>query len=152
MRKANIFISFCLIAFTGFYAVLIIRLPDRNLPQTLGAAFMPWVLAGSLMTLSVLLLINNIFNNNEQDKIPIPLHLKDLAGIAGLLALVTLYIAGMNFLGFFIASVLFMAALIFFSGSKKPLEIAVFSIFTSIAVYLLFRKFFNVQLPEGIIF
>jgi len=113
---------------------------------------MPWVLAGSLMTLSVLLLINNIFNNNEQDKTPIPLHLKDLAGIAGLLALVTLYIAGMNFLGFFIASVLFMAALIFFSGSKKPLEIAVFSIFTSIAVYLLFRKFFNVQLPEGIIF
>ncbi len=44
MRRANLIISIVLISFSGFYAYLITRLPDRNLPNTLGADFMPWVL------------------------------------------------------------------------------------------------------------
>ena len=58
----------------------------------------------------------------------------------------------LNYLGFIIASILFMAALIYLSGSRKPLEISFFSVATTIAVYLLFQKFFEVQLPDGTLF
>ena len=145
-------ISLALMAFSGFYAVLIARLPDRDLPHTLGAAFMPWVLTGFLVLLSVLLLIKSLSTKSEPEDKNAPLYLKDLIGIIGLIALIVLYLTAMNYLGFIMASIFFMAALIFLSGSRKPVEISLFSILTTVLVYLLFQKFFNVQLPSGIIF
>lgn len=152
MRQANIVISVLLIAFTGFYAVLIARLPDRNLPHTLGAAFMPWVLAGTLLFLSLLLLINSIKDRQIPVDLNTSMSLKELTGIAGFIILIVFYILLLNYLGFVLASILFMAALIYLSGSRKPLEISFFSVATTIVVYLLFEKFFEVQLPDGTLF
>lgn len=152
MRRANILTSVCLIVFTGFYAVLIARLPNRDLPHTLGAAFVPWVLAGILFFLSSLLLIENLKDKNVPQDQRTKIDLKELAGIIGLIALIVAYIILLKYLGFIIASIGFMAALIFLSGSRKPLEIAFFSTATTMAVYLLFQKFFEVQLPTGALF
>lgn len=152
MKTSNLLISLVLIAFSGFYAVLIARLPDRNLPHTLGAAFMPWVLTGFLVLLSVLLLIKSLSTKSEPEDKNVPLSMKDLIGIIGFIALIVLYLTAMNYLGFIIASILFMATLIFMSGSRKSIEIILFSVSTTVVVYLLFQKFFNVQLPSGIIF
>jgi putative tricarboxylic transport membrane protein len=148
MRLANIIISVSLLVFSGFYGVLIARLPDRDLPNTLGAAFMPWVLAGFLSFLSLLLLINSFSSEHEDTKVSLPS--RDLFGIAGLLALIVIYIALMNYLGFVLVSIVFLAVLTWFAGSRKPLGILIFSITTTIVVYLLFHKFFSVQLPAGI--
>ena len=144
MKTSNLLISLVLIAFSGFYAVLIARLPDRNLPHTLGAAFMPWVLTGFLVLLSVLLLIKSLSTKSDKDK-NVPLSLKDLIGIIGFIALIVLYLTAMSYLGFIIASILFMATLIFMSGSRKSIEIILFSVSTTVVVYLLFQKFFNTE-------
>lgn len=152
MKQANIVISLCLIAFTGFYAVLITRLPDRNLPHTLGAAFMPWVLAGALLLLSLLLLFNSLAIKEDPDRQKAKLPLKELSGILGFVFLIVAYITLLYYLGFVIASIFFMAALIFLSGSRKSLEIVFFSVATTVVIYLLFQKFFEVQLPAGTLF
>ncbi len=152
MRTANIIISFVLMAFTAAYAIMIAMLPSRDLPHTLGAAFVPWVLAGFLLLLSLLLLFFSLFGKADAADAETPLHLKDLAGIAGLLVLIVLFVVLTGFLGFVLSSILFLAALIFISGSRKPLEIILFSVLTTSAVYLLFQRFFNVQLPSGILF
>lgn len=152
MKQANIVISIGLIAFTGFYAVLIARLPDRNLPHTLGAAFMPWVLAGALLLLSLLLLVTSLNIKEDPDRQKAKLPLKELSGILGFVFLVVAYITLLYYLGFVIASIFFMAALIFLSGSRKALEIAFFSVATTVVIYLLFQKFFEVQLPAGTLF
>lgn len=150
MRRANIFTSLILMAFTGFYAVLISRLPDRNLPHTLGAAFVPWVMAGFLLLLALLLLVSNLKTKSDQGTVDLPL--KELAGIAGLVVLIFLYIEAMDLIGFVMASFLFMAALIYIAGSRKLFEIVFFSIATTLTIYFLFQKFFNVQLPAGSLF
>ena len=152
MRTANIIISFVLMAFTAAYAIMIAMLPSRDLPHTLGAAFVPWVLAGFLLLLSLLLLFFSLFGKTNAAESETPLHLKDLSGIAGLLVLIILFVVLTGFLGFVLSSILFLAALIFISGSRKPLEIILFSVLTTGAVYLLFQRFFNVQLPPGILF
>lgn len=152
MRTANIVISCILLAFTGGYAVLIARLPSRDLPNTLGAAFMPWVLAGFLLLLSLLLMIFSLSGKHDGAENTGPVRARDVAGIGGLLLVIALFIILTGYLGFVISSIFFLAALIFISGSRKPLEIILFSVLTTGAVYLLFQKFFTVQLPSGILF
>lgn len=148
MRLANIIISITLLGFSVFYAFLIAKLPDRNLPNTLGADFVPWVLTGMLTVLSLALLAEAIVSKNNQIRVSLPK--RDLLGITGLLILIALYVKLMSYLGFVLVSIVFLALLTWFAGSRKPLGICVFSIATTAAVYLLFHKFFNVQLPTGI--
>lgn len=148
MRLANIIISITLLGFSGFYALLIAKLPDRNLPNTLGADFVPWVLTGMLTVLSLALLAEAIISKNDQASVSLPK--RDLLGITGLLILIALYVKLMSYLGFILVSIVFLALLTWFAGSRKPLGIVVFSITTTAVVYLLFHKFFNVQLPTGI--
>lgn len=150
MRKANIIISLILLCFTGFYAYLIANLPARDLPNTLGAAFVPWVLAGALAGLSVMLLISSILSQNGGGKVSLPS--RELLGIAFLLILIVCYIKLMNYFGFVAVSVVFLGILTWIAGARKPVEIAVFSLTTAILVYLLFHKFFQVQLPTGTLF
>ena len=149
MRKANIIISIILLGFSGFYAFLIANLPARDLPNTLGAAFVPWVLAGGLAGLSVLLLISSILANNDSSKVSLPR--KELLGLAFLLILIVCYVKLMGYFGFVSASIVFLSILTWLAGSRKPVEIAVFSVTTATLVYLLFHKFFQVQLPTGLL-
>jgi hypothetical protein len=150
MRLANIIVSITLLVFSGFYGVMIYRLPSRDLPNTLGAAFVPWVLAGLLAGLSLMLLVNTI--SNKDDNAPVSLPKRDLFGITGLLALIALYVKLMSYLGFIPVSIVFLALLTLVAGSRKPLGILIFSVSTTTIVYLLFQKFFSVQLPAGIFF
>lgn len=150
MRRANIIISIILLAFSGFYGVLISRLPSRDLPNTLGATFVPWVLAGLLVLLSLMLLVGNIISNSENSPVSIPK--RDFFGIAGLLLLIASYIKLMSYVGFIPVSIVFLAILTWIAGSRKPLGILCFSVLTTCIVYFLFQKFFSVQLPAGIIF
>lgn len=149
MRLANIIVSITLLVFSGFYATLIFRLPSRDLPHTLGAAFVPWVLAGLLAILSLMLLVNSIMS---RDDTPVALPKRDVFGIAGLLLLIALYVKLMSYLGFIPVSIIFLAVLTWAAGSRKPLEVAFFSVTTTTIVYFLFQKFFSIQLPAGIFF
>lgn len=150
MRLANIIVSITLLLFSGFYAVLIARLPSRDLPNTLGAAFVPWVLAGLLAFLSLIMLVNAI--SDKGNATPVSLPKRDLFGITGLLLLIALYVKLMGYLGFIPVTMVFLAVLTWIAGSRKPLGIIIFSVSTTIIVYLLFQKFFAVQLPAGIFF
>ena len=150
MRKANIIISLILLGFASFYAYLIANLPARDLPNTLGAAFVPWVLAGILTGLSLTLLVGSILARNKGRSVSLPA--RELLGIAFLLILIICYIKLMAFLGFLLASIVFLFILTRLAGGRKPLEMIIFSVTTATLVYLLFHKFFQVQLPAGILF
>ena len=149
MRLANIIASIILLAFSGFYAFLIFRLPSRDLPHTLGAAFVPWVLASLLAILSLILLVNSIMS---RDTTSVVLPKKDLLGITGLLLLIVLYVKLMGYLGFIPVSIVFLSVLTWAAGSRKPFGIVFFSVTTTTVVYFLFQKFFGVQLPAGVFF
>ena len=150
MRRANIIISIILLAFLGCYGVLIARLPSRDLPNTLGATFVPWVLAGLLTLLSLMLLIGNIISNSPDSPVSIPK--RDIFGIAGLLLLITSYIKLIGYVGFIPISIVFLSILTWVAGSRKHIGILFFSVLTTCLVYFLFQKFFSVQLPAGIFF
>ena len=130
--------------------MLISRLPSRDLPNTLGATFVPSVLAGILVVLSLMLLVGNIISKSEDSPVSIPK--RDIFGIAGLILLIAAYIKLMSYVGFIPVSIVFLAILTWIAGSRKPVGILFFSVLTTCIVYFLFQKFFSVQLPAGIFF
>lgn len=151
MKKANIIISSILILFCVFFGVLTARLPDRNLPNTLGIDFMPWVLLIILFLLSVLLLLTNFLGKSLETK-DAKITLWEVAGILFLTLIVYGYVQAMNLFGFLIITPVFIAVLMLFTGSRKWKELIAVSVLATVGIYFFFQKVFQVQLPGGSLF
>jgi hypothetical protein len=137
--------------FCGFFAFLIARLPDRNLPNTLGSDFMPWVLVICLFSLSLLLLLKNIFAGTVE-KLNSRISAREGSGVLFLTAIVYGYVQIMGPFGFLLVTPVFIAILMLFTGSRGWKEVIAVSIFSTLGIYFFFQKVFQVQLPAGNIF
>jgi hypothetical protein len=151
MKKANIIVSVVIIIFTGFYAYLTSQLPTRNLPNTLGSAFMPWLLATLLFSLSVCLLITSAIRGTRENSNP-NISLKEGFSVIFLTVFVYVYVKAMQMFGFITITPFFLAALMWISGARKWKEIVPLSIASTLGIYLFFQKVFKVILPQGTLF
>jgi len=151
MKKANIIASIVIVIFTGFYGYLISQLPARNLPNTLGSAFMPWLLAVLLFSLSACLLITTVVRGTREDS-SANFSLKEGFSIIFLTVFVYVYVKAIQVLGFIAITPLFLAALMWISGARKWKEIIILSIVSTLGIYLFFQKIFKVILPHGTLF
>ncbi len=151
MRKADVIISIVLLGFIGFYAYLTANLPDRNLPHTLGGDFVPWVLTILLLFLSLLLLFKGAFPKGGEDGAK-RTTLREYGGIILLFVILVLYVEGMLFFVFVIMTPIFMGVMMRITGSTRVREIVAYSLLTTLAIYVLFSKIFEVVLPEGSVF
>jgi hypothetical protein len=151
MKKANIIASIVLILFTGVYAYLTSQLPTRNLPNTLGIAFMPSLLAGFLFILAAALLITNAIRGTQEKSDP-KVSLKEALSVLFLTFFVYLYVKAIQLLGFITITPFFLATLMWISGARKWREIILVSTVSTVGIYLFFQKIFKVILPHGILF
>ena len=151
MKKANILASIVLMTFTGFYVYLILQLPKRNLPNTLGSEFMPLLLAGILFFLSILLLIRTIAGKFSEKFDP-NISMREGSGVIILTIFVYVYVKAIQFFGFIYITPIFLAFLMLISRSRKWKEIVLVSILSSFCIYLFFQKIFRVLLPGGTFF
>ena len=151
MKKVNIVIAVILILFGLFYAYLTINLPDRNLPNTLGSSFMPWLLVSCLFGLSLLLLLQTIIKGSAET-CDYQISIKEGAGIFWLSIIVIGYIYSLDFIGFLLATPVFLAILMLLTGARSWKQIAVTSTAVTIGIYLFFQKVFQIILPAGEIF
>jgi putative tricarboxylic transport membrane protein len=151
MKKVNVILAALLIGLGIFYAYLAANLPDRNLPNTLGSDFMPWVLVGCLLLLSLMLLIKTVFGSTPE-QFDFSISPKEGFGVVFLTVCVFAYVKLMILIGFVLATPLFLALLMLITGSRKWKEIVMVSIFATFSIYLLFQKIFQVILPRGEIF
>ncbi len=69
----------------------------------------------------------------------------------GCLILTLLYLLGVNYIGFYVSTVVFMAATLLFM-KVKPLYIAVSTVSIIALVYVAFTLFLKVKLPKGLLF
>jgi putative tricarboxylic transport membrane protein len=151
MKKVNVILAALLIGLGIFYAYLAANLPDRNLPNTLGSDFMPWVLVGCLFFLSLLLLIKTVFGSSPE-QFDFSISSKEGFGVVFLTVCVFAYVKLMILIGFVLATPIFLALLMLITGSRKWKEIIMVSILATFSIYLLFQKIFQVILPRGELF
>lgn len=148
MRRANIIISIVCILFGAGYAVLIINLPDRNLPNTLGSGFVPWLMFIWFEVLGILLLVRNIFGTSSE-MCDTRIYKREAIGIVTFLAVLIGYIKLMKYFGFLVVTPFFVAGLMLLSGSKKWREILLVSVISTFGIYFFFHKLFRVAMPLG---
>ena len=151
MKKANIVASIVIICFTGFYAYLTSQLPTRNLPNTLGSDFMPWLLTTLLFCLALCLLMINVVRGTREDS-NASISLKEGFSIIFLTVFVYVYVKAIQVFGFIVITPFFLAALMWISGARKWIEIVLLSIASTLGIYLFFQKIFKVILPHGTLF
>ena len=151
MKRANIIISVVLVIFGGYYAFLTSRLPTRNLPNTLGIDFMPWLLVVLLFILAFLLFLNAVIKEPRENFDP-KISLKEGTGIIFMTVFVYAYVQVMYLFGFVWVTPVFMAVLMWMTGSRKLKEIVILSIASPVIIYVFFQKIFQVILPGGTFF
>ena len=151
MKRVNIVLSLILLLFAGFYAWLTAALPTRDLPNTMGVAFFPWVLCASLVGLSLMLLFKSLYFPPDET-CAYRVEWIELKEILIFLVVTYLYINSLVVVGFVIATPVYLAILMISSGSRRWKEIALVSLLTGVGVYFFFDKAFQVILPSGTLF
>ena len=152
MQRVNIIAASILLTFCGWYAYLTYKLPDRNLPGTLGIDFMPWVLVICLGGLSGLLLFQNLAvaaRTSPGGGDPI-FSRREVFGVVFLTILVFCYVKAIAWLGYLVSTPVYLALLMLFSGFRKWLDIILVSLLPTAGIYLFFNKVFQIQLPDGL--
>ncbi len=151
MRAVNIIIAITMILFGCFYSYLTMHLPDRNLPNTLGSSFVPWVLVICLYVLSILLLLQSVFKGSSET-CDYVISKKEGISVLFLVIIVIVYIKAMAFLGFLLVTPIFLAVLMLTIGARKWKEVVLTSTLVTFGIYLFFQKVFQIILPAGEIF
>lgn len=153
MNKPNTISGGILFAIAAGYGYMIINLPNRNLPNTMGADFMPTVFDIGLALLSAVLIVQGIRRRAGAKKTEslVPLTIKDVLGIVAVFAIFFAYIFLIDLVGFLIVTPLVLLALLLLQGIRKPLSIIMVCLGVTVGVYVLFRYGFNVQI-SGIAF
>lgn len=148
VHKPNSVSGSILLVIAAGYGYMIINLPNRNLPNTMGANFMPILFDIALGLLSIALLSQGLrgrAGGNERGPVK-PLTIKDVIGIIFVFALFFAYIFLINVVGFLIVTPLVLLALLLLQGIRKPWSIVTVCIAVTVGVYLLFRYGFDVQI------
>lgn len=151
MKTANIIIAIVLILFGSYYAYLTSQLPTRNLPNTLGIDFMPWLLVVLLFILAILLLLDTVLKEPRENFDP-KISLKEGIGIIFLTVFMYAYVQVMYRFGFIWVTPFFMAVLMIMTGARKWKEIVILSIVSPLVIYVFFQRIFQVILPGGTFF
>lgn len=113
-----------------------------------GPSFFPQVTSGIMILLSVILIIGSLFFMPRELDTPLnPSNLKKpLVGVG----LMFLYALSLEALGFIVATSILNAVLLVIFRVRKVHMIVLYPVLLSIAVFLVFRKFLMIELPEGI--
>ena len=111
-----------------------------------------WVVIG-ILCLSLIVIVASLFRGggvtDKESSKPRDYALFKRQGT--LYGLVVLYLVIMNHLGFILTSVVMLPLMFLASGVKKYKEITLISLFVPFLTYVVFRRFFNILLPEGFI-
>ena len=149
MVRANLLIAFLLILFGGWYLWLTTAAPRRRLPHDPGIMFLPQILAGVLIFLSVILILQQIVSRIPRPKEAPPdrLDSREWLQTVGLLGVTASYIAFLPWLGFLLVTPVYLIAAMLLSGARWRVSVGATAVAVTGVIYVSFVYFFKVSLP-----
>jgi putative tricarboxylic transport membrane protein len=145
----------CVVSICMFYIAS--KLPE-GMFGTLGAGFFPKIIFGTLAVCSCVLMVKAFIvhfakNKTKTKTVPFPFGKYKIVLIA--FVLFFLYVLGLSYLGFVIASMLFLPGLMWTLGPKTKaslVPIVLTSTGITAVTYISFTHFLQVFLPSGSLF
>jgi putative tricarboxylic transport membrane protein len=148
--RANQILASLLGLFGGWYLWLTTAAPQRRLPYDPGIMFVPRVLAGGLILLSVLLVFQQTMPGlpRPQEVPPDRLDSHEWLQTFGLLGLTATYAVLLPWLGFLLATPVYLVAAMLLSGARSRASTGVTAVIVTGVIYVSFVYFFRVSLPS----
>lgn len=150
-RKDNVIIGIVLLAFDAGYIWMITQLPTRNLANTLGIDFMPWLFAIILGVLSILLIVNTLTGLHDECVVGARISLQHIKGVGVVFAIFIIYIFLIDRVGFLLVTPVMAGSLMYIEGNRNVRSIALSAVSITVGVYVIFRYIFEVTIT-GIAF
>lgn len=149
MWRRNIIAALVVLCVAAAYAYFTTQLPSRTLPNTPDPAFFPWINTGMLVVLGTILLLQGIRGRRTQTG---PTVAGDRVVPAALtLASFVLYLIALPILGFLLATIPFVAALMLLFGERRATWLAAGPVGVAVFFFVIFSYAFNVYLPRGLL-
>ncbi len=140
----DLVVPLILLGFALAYAWQTLRLPTRNIPGSVGISFVPLLLSGLLVFLSLLLLVQGLRGPTwPAGDVPGWGQAVSVVGIMGA------YIGFLVAVGFLLASPPFLAVAMWRCGARHPWFVITTAVGITGAVWLVFWSLFGVPLPRG---
>lgn len=144
MKKSNIFVSI-LVILIGIFALFQVKSFPQGQNNVVGPGFFPGLIAIILIVLGVILFAQSIRMKKDDD---VKVNLFDKENkLAYIIMLITLvYLIAINYIGFIISSIIYLAILIVLYGEKNKLKALIYSSVISLVIYFVFNVLLNVPL------
>ena len=153
MKRADIIAGLLGLALAVYVFVVTGSFPEDKV-VLMGPAFFPRMLASGVAVFSLVLLGSAFIKRySEKEKnLGLSFRNKGLQRAAMSLAATLLYCLGLEYLGFFVCSVIYLIFLMFLLQDRKYLQMALTSIIVTVVVFIVFRSFLNITLPLGTLY
>lgn len=144
MRKPIAFISLCVILISSFLFYESFKFPSTS-TRDIGAAFIPRVYFGILITLGVILIVQEMIKRPKSyDR-----HIKRVLLSMGLFLT---YLLLVPILGFYISTPLLVFLFLWIANGRKKLFLTLIPIGITLFVFVVFEVLLKIQIPKGIFF
>lgn len=151
IRRDNVVIGVVLLATDAGYIWMITKLPTRNLANTLGIDFMPWLYAILLGALSLMLIVNSLLGLQDGCETGPQVAAVHVRGIVLVFAIFVVYIFLIDRVGFLLVTPLMAGSLMYIEGNRKIRSIGITAVGITVGVFVVFRYVFGVSIT-GIAF
>lgn len=147
MKKYDIGTSVVLFILSGmiFYST-------KDMPPVLneapGPGFWPNCIAVMMIALGAALLIKTLVSKNQKKEQPIAYHTPGFKRVCILFLIFIAFSIVLKYLGFIIAALLFVPAVMFALGEKRPRWLILTSVGTTAFVYVVFAVILRLDLPQ----
>jgi hypothetical protein len=149
MWRRNVIAALVLMCVAAAYGYFTTQLPSRTLPNTPDPAFFPWLNTAVLFALAAILLLQGLADKRTEVEATRWGALQIATSLT--LASFVLYLLALPVLGFLLATIPFVAALMLLFGERRPTWLAAGSVGISAFFFVIFSHVFNVFLPRGLL-
>ncbi|MFG6147516.1 tripartite tricarboxylate transporter TctB family protein [Halobacillus sp. B23F22_1] len=146
MNRPNLWIGVILLIGCSIYFYETMSFPSSELQMT-SAAFIPRVYCLLMFIFSAFLMAGS-FKGEEKEGESKPSFLYSIIAIG----LTSIYIISIPFIGFYVATLLFIVGLLFYAKVRSWIILSSVPIGTLLFIYVFFVQTLNVTLPTGTIF
>lgn len=148
-KRIDIFFSLFFMVFCAVSWMQILDLPPADDSGDAGMGFFPSFCVLCILLFSLILLGRTLIFRGVGGKAPSPLSRESRMRLAGVLVLMLVYSLAYEWIGFYISTWLFGAALLLFIGERRPLVVALYPAALTLFVYAGFVELLGVVLPVG---
>jgi putative tricarboxylic transport membrane protein len=115
-----------------------------------GPGFFPFIAGAILGILSLILFVQSFHEKTHDKENPFWANVQAGLKMFWVLFILFVYVIGMDYLGFFFSTILFLGFLLRVIGRQKWMLTIVLSLLGAIISYGIFQRWLDVQLPQGI--